>query len=100
MVIERRIIRVSPRAGRRNRPRATDHASEEDSRFFFSLSFFLPPSIDTARNRLTMVEINRYRPTATGDGQNRSLLVDFRWKRGGNSRYMTEPPDIAIPDTQ
>ncbi|RZS19577.1 hypothetical protein BHM03_00051989 [Ensete ventricosum] len=37
-------------------------------RFFFSLFFFLPPSVDTPQNRSATVEIYRYRPTAADDG--------------------------------
>ncbi|RZR97040.1 hypothetical protein BHM03_00026148 [Ensete ventricosum] len=46
-------------------------------RFFFSLLFFLPPSADTAGNWLSTVKIDRYRPTAVGNGRNRPLPVDF-----------------------
>ncbi|RRT38007.1 hypothetical protein B296_00058850 [Ensete ventricosum] len=37
------------------------------------------PSADTARNRPSTVEINRYRPIVAGDGRNRSLPTDFEW---------------------
>ncbi|RRT40095.1 hypothetical protein B296_00058726 [Ensete ventricosum] len=49
------------------------------SLFFFSLFFFLPPSADTAQNRSSTVEIDRYRLTTAGNGRNRPVPVDFGW---------------------
>ncbi|RZS14682.1 hypothetical protein BHM03_00046402 [Ensete ventricosum] len=86
-------------------------------RFFFSLFFFLPPSVDTARNRpLTVeidryrsqrsatVEIDRYRPTATDDGRNRPLPFDSDRRRSksivtGRFRVVTgrKQPQSTVP---
>ncbi|RZR79769.1 hypothetical protein BHM03_00005576 [Ensete ventricosum] len=41
------------------------------------LSLLLSPSTDTVRNRLTMVEIDRYCLTAASDDRNRLLPPDF-----------------------
>ncbi|RRT45270.1 hypothetical protein B296_00055239 [Ensete ventricosum] len=87
-----------------------------NSRFFFSLFFFLPPSVDTARNRPSTVEIDRYRsqrsatveidryrPTATDDGRNRPLPFDSDRRRSksivtGRFRVVTgwKQPQLAV----
>ncbi|RWW73031.1 hypothetical protein BHE74_00019121 [Ensete ventricosum] len=72
----------SPRTGR-NRPRATDRASEEQHQ---TLGFSSPSSTDTARNRLPMVEIDCYRLTAVDDDRNDR----YRSISGGN-RVKTMP---------
>ncbi|RWV99028.1 hypothetical protein GW17_00038090 [Ensete ventricosum] len=43
-----------------NTPVPSNRAGEEqrDSRFFFSLFFFLPPSADTAQNRTPTIKID------------------------------------------
>ncbi|RWV94087.1 hypothetical protein BHE74_00055110 [Ensete ventricosum] len=42
--------------------------------FFFSLFFFLPPLVDTARNRPPMVEIDCYRSISGGEKQPQSAI--------------------------
>ncbi|RZS03660.1 hypothetical protein BHM03_00033862 [Ensete ventricosum] len=54
---------------RRNRPWAMDRVSEEDSRFFFSLFFFLPPLAD----RSTTIKIGYYWSISHGNRQKQPL---------------------------
>ncbi|RWW35394.1 hypothetical protein BHE74_00059680, partial [Ensete ventricosum] len=57
----------SPRAGRRNRQRATDR-DRESTMSVQVLPLLLSPSVDTARNQPPMVKINRNRLTAASNG--------------------------------
>ncbi|RZR88752.1 hypothetical protein BHM03_00016372 [Ensete ventricosum] len=62
----------SPRAGRKNRPRATDRTMSAEIQVLF---FFLPPSAKIARNWSTTVEIDHYQSISRGNGQKQPLPV-------------------------
>ncbi|RRT50786.1 hypothetical protein B296_00046223 [Ensete ventricosum] len=49
------------------------------SRFFFSLFFFLPPSADTARNRLPTIEIDYYRSILDDNGAKTVPISGTAW---------------------
>ncbi|RRT48534.1 hypothetical protein B296_00016827 [Ensete ventricosum] len=63
----------SPRAGRKNRPRATDRTMSAEIQVL--LFFFLPPSAKIARNWSTTVEIDHYQLISRGNGQKQPLPV-------------------------
>ncbi|RWW54929.1 hypothetical protein BHE74_00038457 [Ensete ventricosum] len=54
---------------------------------------------ETARNRLTTIEIDRYHPTAAGDDRNRLLPTDFGWYQGGNIPNRSYHPVAGGPHT-
>ncbi|RWV82242.1 hypothetical protein GW17_00056276 [Ensete ventricosum] len=54
---------------------------------------------ETARNRLTTIEIDRYHPTAAGDDRNRLLPTDFGWYQGGNIPNRSYHPVAGGPRT-
>ncbi|RWW27620.1 hypothetical protein GW17_00007951 [Ensete ventricosum] len=51
---------------------------QRDSKFFFSF-FFLPPSADTTRNRLSTVEIERYQSILGGNRAETVLIDGTAW---------------------
>ncbi|RRT59753.1 hypothetical protein B296_00045571, partial [Ensete ventricosum] len=91
-----------PRDRRRFSLRSTEKPTDDESgsgeqrqisRFLpFLLPLLLSPSANTTRNRSPMVEIDRYRSTAVGDGRNQPLLPDSGRRRSKSTVTTRQRP--------